>query len=135
VKSLIFLPLFLFFTTSLFSQNLVVNGDFEQGSAGWSGGVVTQDNPHSGRNCLLVSDKSTNSNVAASTGLIDISQSDYYRLTVWHRADVEGRKILIAISQYDSSNKWISGNNIDMAVSSAIQFYSESASQCSCGRI
>jgi hypothetical protein len=122
MKRIIYLIPIILYSNHLFSQNLVVNGDFEQGSAGWSGGVITQDNPHSGKNCLLVSDRSTNSNVAASTGLIDISQSDYYRLTVWHRADVEGRKILIAINQYDSSNKWISGNNIDMAVSSSIQW-------------
>ncbi len=98
----------------LFAQNMVTNGDFESGSIGWSGGVITQDNPHSGKNCILIRDESNTYNVAAISDFVDISQDEYYKFSLWYRSIKDGHRILVAINQYDSNSKWISGNNIDI---------------------
>lgn len=105
---------YLFFINSAFAQNLIPNGDFENGSTGWNGGQISTNNPHSGKYCMYVKDESANFNVAASSQIVNISQSDYYRFSLWYRSSTAGHKILVAINQYDSQGKWISGNNIDM---------------------
>ncbi|MCX7944310.1 MAG: carbohydrate binding domain-containing protein, partial [Deltaproteobacteria bacterium] len=100
---------FVFLTNIAFTQNLVPNGDFENGSTGWSGGTISADNPHQGKYCMYVKDENKTSNIAASSGLISISQNEYYRFSLWYRSSISGHKILVAINQYDNNGNWISG--------------------------
>ncbi|MBN1947417.1 MAG: DUF4091 domain-containing protein [Bradymonadales bacterium] len=99
------------------AENLVVNGGFENGHEGWSGGEVVAQDPHSGSFSLQVIDSSNISSPAAhTTALIPISQGSAYRVEVWFRGETDGQEMLVALNQYDGSGSWISGANLDFLV-------------------
>ncbi|NMB75312.1 MAG: DUF4091 domain-containing protein [Myxococcales bacterium] len=96
------------------AQNLVPNGDFEGGLAGWTGGVIDADRPHGGASCLRVDDLDSAGSIDAHTSaLIPIEQGRAYRLRVWIRAALEGQALLVTLNQHDAGGAWISGNNMD----------------------
>ncbi len=100
----------------IFAQNLIQNGDFENGSSGWIGGSIVTDNPHSGNYCMYVNDNSTSLNIAArNSNYIEISQNKSYKFSVWYRAN-EKHIILVAISQYRSDDSHIAYNNTDISL-------------------
>ncbi|MBN2205990.1 MAG: DUF4091 domain-containing protein, partial [Candidatus Aminicenantes bacterium] len=100
------------------SKNLVENGGFEAGKAGWEGGAIDRRNPHAGRNCLRVDDDDPAGDVAAGTaGLIPVAQEKTYLLRVWVRGDADRRQAMVSLNQYDQGRNWISGNNQDFPVS------------------
>ncbi|MFH1810705.1 MAG: glycoside hydrolase domain-containing protein [Pseudomonadota bacterium] len=103
--------------TPVRAQNLVVNGDFEAGTSGWNGGSAVADNPHGGSSCLLVLDDNSSASVAAATSAtLAIAQRQAYVFEAWVRAPVEGQQTLVTLNQYDASDAWISGNNMDFVV-------------------
>lgn len=96
------------------AQNLVPNGDFENGLTGWSGGVIDADRPHGGASCLRVDDSDTGGSIDAHTSaLIPVEQGRAYRLRVWIRASLEDQALLVTLNQYQAGGAWISGNNMD----------------------
>lgn len=99
-------------------RNLVVNGGFEQGRAGWAGdGVIDSAKPHSGSACLRVDDDDPRGDITAyRTDLIPIEHGQAYTFQVWVRCVLEGQQALVTIDQYDDDGNWISGNNQDFTV-------------------
>ncbi|MCD6498907.1 MAG: DUF4091 domain-containing protein [Deltaproteobacteria bacterium] len=99
---------------SVQAQNLVPNPGFEDGATGWNGGQVVTDSPHGGSACLLVRDDQTDSSLSAETAdIIPVVQGQAYEFTLWVRAAGDGQQTLVTVNQYDSSDQWISGNNMD----------------------
>ncbi len=103
-------------TSPALADNLVANPGFESGSNGWSGGSVVQSSPHSGANCLAVTDDSPTQGVAASSALIPIVQGQAYAFEAWFRAAAENQQLLVSIVQFDASSSWLSGKNQDFVV-------------------
>lgn len=100
------------------AQNLVTNGGFEEGKAGWEGGAIDQTNPRSGTNSLRVDDVDPAGDLAARTAvLIPIAQDKTYLLRVWVRGASDRQQALVSLNQYDGEKSWISGNNQDFPVS------------------
>ncbi len=96
------------------AQNLVPNGDFEGGLAGWTGGAIDPARPHGGAACLRVDDLDTAGSIDAHTSaLIPIEQGRAYRLRVWIRTALEDQALLVTLNQYEAGGAWISGNNMD----------------------
>ncbi|MBN1944833.1 MAG: DUF4091 domain-containing protein [Bradymonadales bacterium] len=110
------LSLSLLMPVALSAQNLVPNGDFENGHDGWEHGEVVTENPHGGLACLEVIDDSPTASLWARTlDLIPISHQTSYDLELWSRGTEEGQEAHVSIAQYDEGT-WISGNNIDFGV-------------------
>lgn len=75
-----------------FAGNLVVNGGFENGLAGWEGGVIDNNLQHSGAACLRVVDDDPNGDIAAfHLDIIPIDQAKTYLFQVWVRCKNEGQ--------------------------------------------
>ncbi|MBN2497100.1 MAG: DUF4091 domain-containing protein [Deltaproteobacteria bacterium] len=103
-----------------FCQNLVPNGDFEDGAAGWSGGEVLTDAPHGGAACLRVVDGDPASSISARTAeSIPVSQGQSYAFEVWVRGAQDGQQALVTLNQHDGADQWISGNNLDFVVTTS----------------
>ncbi|MBN2359392.1 MAG: carbohydrate binding domain-containing protein, partial [Deltaproteobacteria bacterium] len=103
------------------AQNLVANGDFENGSSGWSGGTAAADDPHAGSACLQVVDDSAVSSVAASTAnLIPIVGGRSYLFQGWVRGAGVDQQTLVTLNQYDAGGNWISGHNLDFVVTTGL---------------
>lgn len=93
------------------SANLVINGDFENGTAGWTGGEMDRM-PHWGEKSLFVQDTSpTECNTAMSIDPISISPGSKYLFQVWIHGDTSREDVQVGIYQYDASDKWISSAN------------------------
>jgi hypothetical protein len=102
------------FSQAAAAQNLIPNGDFEAGPAGWVGGAIDADRPHAGAACLRVEDADTGGSIDAHTAaLISIEAGRAYRLRVWIRAAVADQALLITLNQYQAGGDWIPGQNMD----------------------
>jgi hypothetical protein len=94
------------------SANLIFNGNFESGTAGWTGGSEESIQFHWGQKSLRIEDHSTTQWISAKTvDLIPISPEARYLLQAWVRGAVDGQSIEVGIFQYDRDDQWISGNN------------------------
>jgi hypothetical protein len=105
------------------AQNLIGNGDFESGSAGWDGGQVVTDRPHAGSACLAVVDNSSTTSVDSRTrALLPVARGQSYRLDVWIRGAAAGQQAMVTLEQYDTAGKWISGNNYDFVAAAGTEW-------------
>jgi hypothetical protein len=105
------------------AQNLIGNGGFESGSAGWDGGQVVTDGPHAGGACLAVVDNSSTTSVDSRTrALLPVMRGQSYRLDVWIRGAAAGQQAMVTLEQYDTAGKWISGNNYDFVASAGTEW-------------
>jgi len=82
----------------------------------WEGGVEVSNEKHAGKQSLLIFDDRNDLNVAAAyKPPVKIPQGGL-RLKFWHRTALPEHSFLVSLNHYDASDKWISGNNNDMAV-------------------
>jgi len=82
----------------------------------WNGGQEVSNEKHSGERALLVFDDSKELNIGAScTSLIPIPSSGFH-LRFWYRTAKPGHTFLASLTHYDSSDKWISGHDNDIAL-------------------
>jgi len=82
----------------------------------WEGGVEVSNEKHAGKQSLLVFDDRNDLNVAAAyKPLVKIPQGGL-RLKFWHRTALPEHSFLVSLNHYDASDKWIYGNNNDIAV-------------------
>ncbi|OGO21237.1 MAG: hypothetical protein A2Z14_03340 [Chloroflexi bacterium RBG_16_48_8] len=94
------------------SANLVLNGDFEAGITGWTGGAEDGSFFHWGKKSLRVEDRSTTAWISAyTTNSIPISPEKRYLLEVWVRGVSANVRVEVGIQQFDSKDNWISDNN------------------------
>jgi MYXO-CTERM domain-containing protein len=102
-------------------QNLVVNGDFENGATGWSGGTAATDTPHAGTACLQVVDADSAAGPAAVTAdLIAIAPGQAYLFEGWVRGSADDQQTLVTLNQYDAGRAWIPGHNMDFVVTAGV---------------
>jgi len=101
-------------------QNLVTNGDFENGIAGWGGGTSSTDTPHGGSGCLQVVDADPLSCPAAvAADLLPVSQGRAYVFEGWVRGTAVDQQTLVTLGQLDSGGNWMSGHNLDFVVTAS----------------
>jgi hypothetical protein len=82
----------------------------------WSGGREVKNEKHSGDRSLLVYDDRKDLNVDASyEPLIEIPAGGL-RLRLWYRTALPDHALLVSLTHYDASGKWISGHNNDISL-------------------
>jgi len=86
-------------------QNLIVNGDAENGMENWNDNqvAVCAEKPHDGKNCF----KSVAGNIQTKE-LIPVDPSKAYKLSGWFRSgDNKKIKLLVGLVPHNESKKWL----------------------------
>jgi len=102
--------------------NLVLNGAFEGGIEGWSGGIHETTTLHSGTGSLKVADTSSAQDInATTTEIISIEPQLTYYIEMWIRGERDDQPVQVVINQY-AGQQWISGANKLLDVSATTEW-------------
>ncbi len=113
------------------AEELLVNGSFEDGMSGWSGGVLDEEAAYLGAGCVRVTDDSDTHNAIATTlDTIPVDNTQRYRLEGFVRGGVDDQKVLAAIQQYGDDGSWIPHHNIDLPIVAGLDWQAFSYDFC-----
>ena len=80
----------------------------------WQGGDIVTDQPHSGRQCIMVEDPGPGNPSAEYARKLPIEKGATYVLRFYARTATEGQEFMVTLGQQDESGQWIPYHNIDI---------------------
>ncbi|MCX7597466.1 MAG: carbohydrate binding domain-containing protein, partial [Armatimonadetes bacterium] len=82
----------------------------------WQGGDLTSDGPHSGRQCMQISDPGPGNPASEHTQKLPIERGATYVLRFWARTATDGQEFMVTLGQNDETSQWLWGRNIDITL-------------------
>jgi len=80
----------------------------------WQGGEFVQDQPHQGKQCMMISDTGAGNPAVAYSKRLAIEKGVNYVLRFFARTATEGQEFMVTVGQNDANGQWIPYHNIDI---------------------
>lgn len=80
----------------------------------WHGGEIVADSPHSGRQCIQISDPGPGNPAVGYAKALPIEKGAAYVLRFHARTATDGQEFMVTLGQHDENGQWIPYHNIDI---------------------
>lgn len=120
------MALFTILSANSYGENLLKNGDAENGNENWVNTEVHSTNPHSGKNCF----KMTSQSISTSKELIPIDNIEQYKIRGCFKSEgLSTQRLLLGFVPYDENKKQIFCAQVNVVQSTETELLEECSAE------